>query len=170
MRRSVSEEAKTAVFGIAENLLSGHGSFIVLKIDTSSETVCLETAEQGAFSDFFEVLSVEHAKEPRYSIYCGGQGGAAFVFSCPESAPVRTKMLYSTAKSAVLQAAEVQTCRAIHLRVLLFRTFPREGPDLATSMCIHVCLGVTGPIDAQCSHVWRQHAMPFALVVADSIS
>eukprot|EP00283_Hemiselmis_rufescens_P011668 CAMPEP_0173451028 /NCGR_PEP_ID=MMETSP1357-20121228/45944_1 /TAXON_ID=77926 /ORGANISM="Hemiselmis rufescens, Strain PCC563" /LENGTH=283 /DNA_ID=CAMNT_0014417751 /DNA_START=63 /DNA_END=911 /DNA_ORIENTATION=+ len=100
----LSEQAKEALSAMAGG---GHG-MVLLSIDAKTETVELSHAGTGGVSEYRALLAAaDHASSPRY---CFLRGGAppevAFVFSCPESAPVRAKMLYSTAKSAVVGGYE----------------------------------------------------------------
>jgi twinfilin-like protein len=105
---------------VREALASGD-ALVVLRLDLAAETI--EVAERAAAVPIDELPAHIDRQEPRFVVYrwAHEHDGAAvsstvFVYSCPEGAPVKAKMSYSTAKARF-------SCCVRLLRILRFEKF-----------------------------------------------
>ena len=125
----LSEEARDAIASLKEN---ARLSYVQLRVD--KEQIVLDKKETlGAGFDAYKSAVCCNTSEPRFSLYVSGCGdedapeAVIFCLYCPEDAPVKQKMLYSTAKAAVAGAASEQGLKiANKLEV-------REASDLVES-------------------------------------
>lgn len=90
--------------------LSASQNYIQISVDTARETVELVEARQLSISALAGRLP---SSEPRFVFfkYVHGHEGVTvepnvFIYWCPDGAPVKSRMLYSTVKSVVAAAAE----------------------------------------------------------------
>ena len=94
----------------ASEALASGDTLVVLRLDLATETIELaERAEALALADLPAHIDKQ---EPRFVVFrwAHEHEGAAvnstvFVYSCPESAPVKAKMSYSTVKSIAVELA-----------------------------------------------------------------
>ncbi len=129
---ALSDEARDSISSL--NGLPSCFCFLQLRVVREpKEEIVLEMKEtlSGAFSDYKSAVC--KGTEPRFSLYVlpgtaeGAEKVVVFCLYCPEDAAVKQKMLYSTAKSALVDAAaELQVSISIKLEV-------RESSDLAES-------------------------------------
>jgi twinfilin-like protein len=128
----LSDEARDAIAALKENASL---SYVQLRVDKEpSEQIVLDKKEtlEAGFDAYKSAVC--DTSEPRFSLYvstAGGSEGAAdavvFCLYCPEDAPVKQKMLYSTAKAALVEvAAELDVSIAVKIEV-------REPSDLTES-------------------------------------
>jgi twinfilin-like protein len=89
---------------------SSNKNFVQLKVDAEKETIELVAAKKVGVDRLAAEISTE---EPRFTFYKyehNWEGtpfeSNVFIYSCPEGAPVKLRMLYSTVKSVVSGAAE----------------------------------------------------------------
>jgi len=94
----------------ALNQFSMRQNFVQLSVDATTETIELVSAKKITVNDLSNEIS---STEPRFTFFkythtFSGESidSNVFVYSCPENAPVKQKMLYSTVKSVVAEAAE----------------------------------------------------------------
>jgi len=89
-------------------LSAGDVSLVLLAVDASNETIELASARTISLSELSGAFPKD---EPRFGLvsfpHAGGQT-VVFVYSCPNEARVKLKMLYSTVKSAVVTQAEAR--------------------------------------------------------------
>ncbi|TMW57107.1 hypothetical protein Poli38472_003032 [Pythium oligandrum] len=100
-------------FGISQNvrdkltlLKDGKFDWIAMKLNTEDESV--EVVKSVESVDLIDVQSVIDQKNPSFVAYRPPPTASAsspsllFLYVCPEDAPVRLKMVYSTAKATIL--------------------------------------------------------------------
>ncbi|EMD38353.1 hypothetical protein CERSUDRAFT_48335 [Gelatoporia subvermispora B] len=103
------EEVQQAV----EKLVSGEGSELLLLargIDPASESLALTLQTE---CDIEALATSLPASEPSYAFFAWPQSITSppqrmilFIYSCPETSPVKYRMLYSSGSSSVLQSAK----------------------------------------------------------------
>jgi hypothetical protein len=81
-------------------LKSGSASFIELKVNESKNAIVGVTSKSGVTTS--NASSHLSKSEPRFYVIKGDAARYFFLYMCPESSPVSSRMVYSTAKPAVL--------------------------------------------------------------------
>jgi twinfilin-like protein len=94
----------------AREALGSPDALVVLRLDLAAESI--ELAERVAAVPVGELAAHLDRQEPRFAVYrwAHEHEGAevtstVFVYSCPDSAPVKAKMSYSAVKSIVVDLA-----------------------------------------------------------------
>jgi len=107
VRFPLSSDAQQALNGLATK----HHNFVQLSVDAERETIELEGTKR--LSSVSGLSSEISNTDPRFTFYrfthkFKGEAldSIVFVYSCPDSAPVKQRMLYSTVKAVVTGAAE----------------------------------------------------------------
>lgn len=107
VRFPASNDTKAALAALAKK----ECNFVQLKLDLAKETI--ELADRCSIDDLSELQGKISTTEPRFSLFCWNHenGGAnvtshVFVYSCPDNANVKAKMLYSTVKSVAIDTAQ----------------------------------------------------------------
>jgi len=107
VRFPASEAAKAALAALKQ----GSVNLVQLCLDIQKETI--ELVESSSIKETAELSGKVEGNEPRFSVFRwqhehdGAEATkTVFVYSCPENAPIKAKMLYSTVKSVVIDTAE----------------------------------------------------------------
>lgn len=86
-------------------------NLVQISVDTEKETINFVTSESGVQVD--KVCSFVSEEAPRFTLFGWSHEHEGeqhvtnvFLYSCPESAPIKEKMLYSTVKSVVQDQIE----------------------------------------------------------------
>jgi twinfilin-like protein len=99
---AIKDDGKEALAAIAK----GDGTVGWVSLGLNVEDECVELAEACAMPNPGQWAEKLPEDRPRYFFISGfGAGGMAFVFYCPDAAPIKQKMLSSTVKAAVLAQA-----------------------------------------------------------------
>ncbi|KAG9028193.1 Twinfilin-1 [Tulasnella sp. JGI-2019a] len=114
------EEAVTAV-------VSGQGkeNFAVIALDPSTETLILT---EKKIADVDAIASSLPTSEPSFAFYRWQEGKIVFIYACPSSSKVKSRMMYSSSAAGVVTTAQ---------NLLDFKVFKRletsDPSDLDTS-------------------------------------
>ncbi|KAJ1992807.1 Twinfilin-1 [Coemansia spiralis] len=90
------ESAKTAL----NDYTKGTVNFVLLAIDTASEMVKLDTAEN--LQSHAEIAQAIPSDVPRFVFYWHDSTTSVFIYSCPASSSVRERMIYSSFRYGLL--------------------------------------------------------------------
>ena len=124
----IADDARDAIAGLSSDSTLSFIQLAVVKDPKEQIVLDKKATVEAGFAAYKN--AVFDTTEPRFSFYSApgeGEGLVVFCLYCPEECPVKQKMLYSTAKSALTEVAlELGVNIAIKLEV-------REPSDLAES-------------------------------------
>ncbi|KAJ4325379.1 Mitochondrial succinate-fumarate transporter [Neodidymelliopsis sp. IMI 364377] len=97
--------ADDEIAGALQKLSEGGDNLVQLRMDSSTETLCLVSSSSATLST---IASAIDPKEPRYSFYRHDDPDASIVFisTCPSAAKIKERMLYAASRGNVVALAQ----------------------------------------------------------------